>query len=318
MGLMKLEPAFKDYIWGGHRLVEEYGKKYDGDVLAESWELSCHPDGPSVIANGPYAGRTLREYIDLEGKQVLGENCARFEDFPILIKLIDAKQSLSVQVHPDNRYAREHEHQYGKTEMWVIADAAPDAFLYYGVRREISKEEFARRVRDNTLTEVLNKVPVQRGDVLFIESGTIHAIGENILVAEIQQNSNVTYRICDYGRIGKDGKPRELQLDKALDVSNLKPIARRKNFYPQLGDCDYFTVDRLNLDGERLSEAEGTVRNDSFLSILFLDGKGTISCGKEKLTFRKGESFLLTAGSGLYQVKGACDALVTSVRAGED
>ena len=215
MSVLKLLPAYKDYLWGGHRLVDEYNKEYDGDILAETWELSCHPDGPSRIANGRYAGKTLEEYIEAEGKGVLGTHCRRFRDFPILIKFIDAKQDLSVQVHPDNRYALKNEGQYGKTEMWYVVDAGEDATLYYGFKEEISKEEFAERIENDTVLDVLNKVPVQKGDVLFIESGTIHAIGADILIAEIQQNSNVTYRVYDYGRVGKDGKKRDLHIEKA-------------------------------------------------------------------------------------------------------
>ena len=180
----------------------EYGKEYEGDVLAETWELSCHPDGPSYIMNGAYQGKTLQEYIDGEGKEVLGTHCRRFRDFPILTKFIDAKDNLSIQVHPDNRYALKNEGQYGKTEMWYVMDAGEGAYLYYGFRQEISREEFERRIKEDTLLEVLNAVPVQKGDVLFIESGTIHAIGKDILIAEIQQNSNVTYRVYDYGRVG--------------------------------------------------------------------------------------------------------------------
>lgn len=186
MSILKLKPSCKDYLWGGHRLAEEYGVKYDGEVLAEAWELSCHSDGPSYIANGMYAGKTLQEYIDIKGKEVLELNCRRFRDFPILTKFIDAKQSLSVQVHPSNRYALKNEDQYGKTEMWYVMDADPGAYLYYGFKTEISKEEFAKRIEEDTLLEVLNAVPVQKGDVLFIESGTIHAIGAGILIAEIQ------------------------------------------------------------------------------------------------------------------------------------
>ena len=178
MAILKLKPACKDYLWGGHRLADEFGIEYDGDILAEAWELSCHPDGPSIIVNGEYAGRTLKEYIDEKGMEVLGENCRRFREFPILTKFIDARDNLSVQVHPNNRYALKHEGQYGKTEMWYVLDAIPGSFLYYGFREEITREEFAKRIQENTLLEVLNAVPVKKGDVLFIESGTLHAIGE--------------------------------------------------------------------------------------------------------------------------------------------
>ena len=135
MAILKLAPSFKDYIWGGRRLIEEYHKPYDGDILAESWEVSCHPDGPSFVTNGEYAGKTLQEYIDLAGKEVLGTNCRRFDEFPVLIKFIDAKDNLSIQVHPDNAYALKNEHQYGKTEMWYVVDCEEGAYLYYGFNR---------------------------------------------------------------------------------------------------------------------------------------------------------------------------------------
>lgn len=313
MSVFKLRPSCKDYLWGGHRLVEEYGKEYEGEILAETWELSCHPDGPSTIVNGAYAGKTLEEYIEEAGKEVLGKNCRRFRDFPILIKFIDAKQNLSIQVHPDNRYALKNEGQYGKTEMWYVMDAGKDAFLYYGFKKEISKEEFARRIQEDTLLEVLNAVPVQKGDVLFIESGTIHAIGEDILIAEIQQNSNVTYRVYDYGRVGKDGKKRDLHIEKALAVTNCVPLIKSKSSYPHVADCDYFTVDKLNLDGQMMRRMEGYVSEESFVSILILDGEGTVSCGDE-VTYKKGDSLFLPAGSGTYVIEGNCDALITTIR----
>ncbi|MEY8411020.1 type I phosphomannose isomerase catalytic subunit [Lachnospiraceae bacterium 62-26] len=314
MSILKLKPSCKDYLWGGSRLVEEYGKEYDGEVLAETWELSCHPDGPSVIRNGKYTGRTLSEYIEREGKDVLGTHCRRFRDFPILTKFIDAKDNLSIQVHPDNRYALKNEGQYGKTEMWYVMDAGKEAFLYYGFKKEISREEFARRIQEDTLLEVLNAVPVQKGDVLFIESGTIHAIGKNILIAEIQQNSNVTYRVYDYGRVGKDGKKRDLHIEKALAVTNRIPIVKDNSSYPHVADCDYFTVDKLNLDGKVMRELTGEVSEESFASILMLDGEGIIENEGETLGYKKGDSFLLSAGSGKYTIKGTCDALITTIR----
>ena len=313
MALLKLSPSFKDYIWGGHRLVEEYNKQYAGDVLAESWELSCHPDGPSWIVNGAYAGKTLSEYIEEEGKEVLGTNCSHFEDFPILIKFIDAKESLSVQVHPDNAYALEHEGQYGKTEMWYVMDCKEGAFLYYGFEREVSREELARRIEEDTLLEVLHKVSVQKGDILFIEAGTTHAIGKDIVIAEIQQNSNVTYRVYDYGRVGKDGKKRELHIDKAIAVTNRTPMLRSKSFLPHVGQSDYFTVDKLYLDGTTMKKMTGLVTKESFASIIFMEGAGTIRCGEEALAFQKGDSFFLSADSGSYEVEGTCQALITTV-----
>lgn len=315
MALLQLAPSYKDYIWGGHRLVEEYNKKYAGPVLAESWELSCHPDGPSVLMNGAYEGKTLREYIDREGKEVLGTNCTRFEDFPVLIKFIDAKDNLSIQVHPDNEYALKTEGQYGKTEMWYIMDCEEGAFLYYGFNREISKEEFEERIRQDTLLEVLNAVPVKKGDVFFIEAGTIHAIGKNIVIAEIQQNSNVTYRVYDYGRVGADGKKRELHVEKALEVTKRMPVAEIQPPHPHIASCDYFIVDRLILDGKEMNQSKGQVGAESFASILFMDGEGTISCQGDTLPYKKGDSFFLSAGSGEYEISGSCEALVTTIGA---
>ena len=312
--ILKLKPACKDYLWGGHRLADEYGVEYDGKILAEAWELSCHPDGPSTIINGKYAGKTLQEYIDAEGREVLGTHCRRFREFPILTKFIDAKDNLSIQVHPSNSFALQNEGQYGKTEMWYIIDAEPNAFLYYGFKQEISKDEFAQRIKDNTLLEVLNAVPVNKGDALFIESGTLHAIGKGILIAEIQQNSNVTYRVYDYGRVEADGKKRDLHIEKAIAVTNRVPIVKSGANYPHIADCDYFTVDKLNLDGDLTYRVQGTVKNKSFLSILILDGSGTISNQGEKLEYKKGDSLFLPANSGDWQIEGTCDALLTTIR----
>lgn len=178
MAILKLQPACRETIWGGQRLRKDYHMQYEGANIAEAWMLSCHPSAPSMIENGIYAGKTLQQYLDAEGPQVLGSFGMLFHPFPILIKLIDAAQPLSIQVHPSNFYAINREHQYGKTEMWYVVDAEPGAFLYYGFRQPITREEFARRIEDNTLPEVLNAVPVCKGDCFYIPSGTVHAIGK--------------------------------------------------------------------------------------------------------------------------------------------
>ncbi len=314
MAIFKLEPAFKDYIWGGTRLRDEYGKKCGFDKVAESWELSCHKDGPSVVAEGEDKGLTLREYIEKHGREVLGTDCEAFEDFPILIKLIDAKDNLSVQVHPDNDYAQRVEGEYGKTEMWYVVDCDEGAELLYGFKHEISKEEFAERIADNTLLDVTNNVPVHKGDVFFIKAGTLHAIGKGILIAEIQQNSNTTYRIYDYGRVGKDGKPRELHVEKAKDVTKLAPAEK----YPEtpvenfegydrklMASCDYFTTYVLNVEGKAQLTADGK----SFNSLLILDGEVTV--GDVKAV--KGDSVFVTAGTGDYTVEGKAQLVLTTV-----
>lgn len=313
MAILKLTPAGKDYLWGGTKLMTDFGKKYDGEKLAETWELSCHPDGPSRIENGAFAGKTLAEYIESNGKGVLGSRGAAFENFPVLIKFIDAKKDLSIQVHPSDDYALKNENQYGKTEMWYVVDCEEGASLYFGFSKQVDEKEFRERIENNTLPEVLNKVQVKKGDVFFIESGTIHAIGAGIVIAEIQQNSNVTYRVYDYGRVDKDGKQRELHVDKAIKVTNTVPMTCQKSFAPHLGSCKYFTVDKLVMDGSHVKKVSGSVDNTSFLSILILDGSGTVKTAEESIAFKKGDSLFITAGTGDYEIEGTCDALLTTV-----
>ena len=178
--MLKLKPALKDYLWGGTKLKTDFGFQSDKDIVAEGWMLSCHKDGESIVENGEYKGKTLSEVIELCGKDVLGKDCEKFDFFPILIKLIDAKKDLSVQVHPDNEYAMRVEGEYGKTECWYILDCDEGAELIYGFNREISSEEFKKRIENNTFLEVVNKVKVHKGDMFFIEAGTLHAIGSGI------------------------------------------------------------------------------------------------------------------------------------------
>ena len=320
MSIIKLTAHCTDYIWGGNRLREEYGKTLDSDKIAESWELSCHKDGQSVVATGEHAGKTLPQYIEAKGNGVLGTNCARFEYFPILIKLIDAKDNLSVQVHPDNDYAMRVEGEYGKTEMWYIVDCNEGAELLYGFKHEISKEEFAERIQNNTLLEVTNNVPVHKGDVFFIEAGTLHAIGKGILIAEIQQNSNTTYRIYDYGRVGADGKPRPLHIEKACEVTELTPpkYPTTAQGAPEaidggtktlLRSCEYFNVNKLELSGT----SKLTASEKSFNSLLVLDGECTISANGESVTAAKGDSVFVDAGTGEYTISGKAEVIISDI-----
>lgn len=317
MSVIKLKPAFKDYIWGGTRLRDDFGKDCDFEKVAESWELSCHKDGNSIVASGGYAGMTLTEYIEKAGRSVLGTDCEKFDSFPILIKLIDAKDNLSVQVHPNNEYAQRVEGEYGKTEMWYVVDCDEGAELLYGFKHEITKEEFANRIADNTLLEVTNAVPVQKGDVFFIEAGTLHAIGKGILIAEIQQNSNTTYRIYDYGRVGNDGKPRELHVEKAKDVTVLGPAkqypetpAEEKDGYKikLLSSCEYFTAYRVDVESKAVLEAD----EKSFNSILVLEGEPEI-IADDIVKAKKGDSIFISAGTGKYTVEGKCRFVLTKV-----
>ena len=317
---MKLTAPLKDYIWGGTKLKTEFGKQTDLDKVSESWELACHKDGMSIIANGDAAGMTLGDYIKGEGREVLGRRGQAFPYFPLLIKLIDAKDNLSVQVHPDNDYAMRVEGEYGKTEMWYIVDAEPGASLIYGFKSAISKEEFERRIADNTLLEVCNQVPVHKGDVFFIDAGTLHAIGKGILICEIQQNSNTTYRVYDYGRVGKDGKPRELHVAKAIDVTNLtpparptKPLAKLEIFacadVELLAQCEYFTTYHFNLNGTcHLRAGE-----ESFHSITVLEGGMELAAATGRIYLQKGKTVFLPAGLGSYQVIGQAEFILSHV-----
>ena len=311
MAMLKLNPAGKDYLWGGTRLITEYNKPFVWDKLAETWELSCHPDGPSTIAEGEFAGKTLSEYIEVKGKTILGTKCQNMKYFPLLIKFIDAKKDLSIQVHPSDEYALKYEGQYGKTEVWYIMDCEPDAFIYYGFKQSISKEEFAQRIQNNTLLEVLNKVQVKKGDVYFIEPGTIHSIGSGNLIVEIQQNSNVTYRVYDYGRMGTDGKQRELHIDKAKAVTKCITPKKDYDFGSHMVSCEYFTVDKFKLaQGVKVS---GNVDSTSFASLLILSGMGTIRAAGEILEVKKGDSIFVEAATGAFEVEGAMEMLVTRV-----
>lgn len=318
----KLIPPVKDYIWGGTRLRDEYGKKSSSERLAESWELSCHKDGTSIISGGKYDGMFLADFIN-EHPETIGENCRNFEYFPVLIKLIDAHDNLSVQVHPDNEYALEHEGEYGKTEMWYIVDCEPDSEIIYGFKEEISKEDFRNAIENNTLLEKVNHVHVKKGDVFFIKSGTLHAIGKGILIAEIQQNSNTTYRVYDYGRKGADGKPRELHIEKALDVADTCPPENvnqndRKIEYTDnsctelLSKCRYFTVCK---DTVTLENKFHTNKN-SFTHILVIDGEGTLYSSEDNFSynmkFRKGESIFIPAGIK-WIINGKCSIIYTVI-----
>lgn len=318
--ILKLKPALKDYIWGGQKLKTDFGFQSDMDIVAEGWMLSCHKDGENIVENGEFAGKTLSETLDKLGKETLGKHAQRFDRFPILIKLIDAKNDLSVQVHPDNEYAQRVENEYGKTECWYILDCDPGAELIYGFKKEISNEEFRRRVEDNTFLDVVNKVKVHKGDLFFIESGTLHAIGKGILLAEIQKNSNVTYRVYDYGRLGADGKPRQLHTEKAIAVTHCVPPTRdakpegemeKYDGYTKqlLTSCDLFTVWNIDIK----CNYEAVADENSFVSLVVADGSGEITCGEDTMPAKKGDSFFIPANAGKFSLDGNLQVIETRV-----
>lgn len=316
--MVKLSPAFKDYLWGGTKLKTDFNKKSDFEKVAESWELSTHKDGESIISNGEYKGKTLSEFINLSKEDILGKNALSFNFFPILIKFIDALDNLSIQVHPDDDYALKNEGEYGKTEMWYILDCEDDAFLYYGFKKEVTKEEFEKSIKENTLLDILNKVNVKKGDVFFIKSGTVHAIGKGIVICEVQQNSNTTYRVYDYNRKDKNGITRPLHVEKALEVSSL---TAPENFMSEkalksdnctqrvLSECKYFKVRKIDFYGEEKIE----ITKDSFHSVIVTDGSGEIIAGNEKFEMKKGESIFIPAGHDNFIVKGNVEIILSYV-----
>ncbi len=315
MYIMKLKPALKDNIWGGAKLKNDYNFKTDLKIIAEAWTLSCHKDGENIIENGEFKGSSFTDYINAH-KTVLGKKAEKYDDFPILIKLIDAKNDLSIQVHPNDEYAKKYENEFGKTEMWYVVDAEKDAKLIYGFKEKISKEDFKNAIENNTLLDVLNIVNVKPGDVFFIEAGTVHAIGKGVFIAEIQQNSNSTYRVYDYNRLGNDGKPRELHIQKALDTAVTEPPKSKTTAESQpekienatkqlLKQCDLFTVYSYEIDGKINLFAD----ENSFINILVIDGNGKI----DDMEFKKGDSFFIPSSFGNFEIDAKAKLLVTSL-----
>lgn len=286
-----LKPAVKDYLWGGTRLTQQYGVQTDLPIAAEAWVLSCHENGHSTVQNGEMAGRTLARALSLWNQTPPD----------ILVKLIDARDRLSLQVHPDDTYAAEHHQSRGKTEMWYVLDAEPDAELICGFERAMSTQDFAAHIQNGTADAAVAHIPVHPGDVFFIPPGTVHAIGAGILLAEVQQNSDVTYRVWDWGRVGADGMPRQLHVEQALAVSQTLPYALP---YGQVGErrqigggslrilaeCPYFSTYELTLDGTAAIPAD-------IRGLLCIGGNATLTAqGCQDLSLSPGACIYLPTG----------------------
>jgi len=313
--------------------------------IGESWELSAHPDGQSVIASGTFAGMYFGEFIEKYGEEVVCWKSSSLDRFPVLIKFIDAKNALSIQIHPDDDYALENENEFGKNEMWYVVDCEPGAYLYCGLKQDSSKEEIRERIENNTITEILNKIEVHKGDCVMVKAGTIHAIGAGILICEIQQNSNCTYRMYDYDRRDKFGNRRELHISKAIDVVDVKkykPFVSGNSDVPEgaelLVSCKYFECYKYvlgesvytddssdkdicnNYDGNSDIVAKPatdkiniSVDTMSFRSIIVIEGSGKITVGENEMDYRAGDSFFVTAGEKVVSVEGTRVIIVTKV-----
>ncbi|MBQ1382653.1 MAG: mannose-6-phosphate isomerase, class I [Solobacterium sp.] len=301
-----LKPAYKDYLWGGDALKKEYGKDTDCTPLAESWECSTHPDGPSTVDSGAFKGIPLSDLVQ-RYPDLLGTHPARKGELPVLIKFIDAKQDLSVQVHPDDDYARIHEHgSLGKNEMWYVLSAGPDAQIIYGFAHDTEKEEIQAALQEGTLMKHVRRIPVRTNDVFFIPAGTVHAIGRGTVVAEIQESSNLTYRMYDYDRTDDQGRKRELHTDKALEVldyhgtDDVRQPMRVLRYRPGCASellvrCRYFQTERILLNSP--GGIEQKTDSASFEVLLCVEGSGELCWENSRIAFRKGQCIFVPADS---------------------
>ena len=313
--LIRLSPAFKDNLWGGTKLRDIYGMKCDYDIIAEAWMMSAHKAGQSILASGDYRGMYFGDYIKGAGKEVLGWKCSPLQNFPLLAKFIDAKDALSVQVHPNDDYALERENDYGKNEMWYVMDAEPGAGLYVGFNRDVSAEEVERRIAENTIMEVLNFFETKPGDVYYIPAGTVHAIGGGNLICEIQQSSNCTYRLYDFDRRDKFGNPRELHVKKALDVLNFNKYvpAEFEKEEDEAGTtvtrCKYFQVTVYEVE----DHTEVAMDTSKFTSVICMRGEGTISFCGSSLDVKAGDSVFVPAMEGILSADGKMTLILSHV-----
>lgn len=315
-------PIFKDKMWGGDKLKTLLDKAIDSETIGESWEIAAHPNGMSTVTNGPLKGKTLETLIKEYGKAVMGSRMGNVEKFPLLLKVIDAKDMLSVQVHPEDDYANVHENgEYGKNEAWYILDAEEGATLVAGLKEGTTKEEFKKALDDGQLETVLNEIEVKAGDVINIPAGFVHAIGKGIVIAEIQQNSDTTYRVYDWMRADADGNYRELHVDKAMDVIDFEgkiPTEILQAQMEEYGGCmkksyidnNYFTLDALEIH----SHYSVFNKVDNFELYFCVEGEGKILWENESHTILKGESFMIPAAMKNYRIEGDLTVLKMSNR----
>lgn len=306
---LKFHPILKERLWGGTKLKEVLGKPIESDITGESWELSGVKGDISEVANGPLAGTSLEDLIAKQPEAVLGKSVVeRFgNEFPILIKFIDAKQDLSIQLHPNDKLAKERHNSFGKTEMWYIMDADPGAKLIVGFNKDVEKTEYVESLERGTLLDLMNYEEVEEGDTFFINTGKIHAIGAGVLLAEIQQTSDVTYRVFDFNRKDKDGNLRELHTGLAVDAIDYEMKDDFKVGYPNakdtvndMVDCPYFKTNFLELTKNMNQDLS---QRDSFTIYMCVGGKATISNDWGSANIRKGETILLPASSTFVEIE---------------
>ena len=321
---LKFKNIFKSVVWGGEKIAPFKGVNTQQKNIGESWELSGVKGNESIVAEGPLAGRTITSLAEEYKGALLGEKvyAATGTEFPLLIKFIDARDDLSIQVHPDDALAAErHNGSKGKTEMWYVVQADEKAHLMSGLSKEITPEEYAAKVADNTITDVLHDYDVHAGDVFFLPAGRIHSIGKGCFIAEIQQTSDITYRIYDFGRLGLDGKPRELhtELSKAaIDYTVLPdyktPYQSIKNQENEIVSCKYFTTSLYELDKEVTKDMRGL---DSFVIAICVEGSGSLTDSEGNVvSLRQGETVLIPACSRSFTLlpEGSMKVLTSYIR----
>ena len=298
----KLIPAYQFYPWGGKRLKADYGKSCEEDIIAESWELSCHEDGLTKLAE---TGELLCNYVK-RSPDVLGKRFESAETFPIMVKLIDAAKNLSLQVHPDDAYSMKNERQLGKTEWWYVVDCDPGAYILYGLKRDVAPDELEASLKLGTVAGLMNKVSVHKGDSFLIEAGTLHAVGAGCLIAEVQENSNITYRVFDYGRKNESGKSRQLHIKQATEVADHNKLDVRQQEDIHLAQCDYFTVDSFEISGSAMF----SVPEETFAHILVTEGRVSVNA-QESFDARQGDSFFAESSTKDIELYGKGTVLIT-------
>jgi len=304
---IKFDPILKDKIWGGSKLTEKLNKVSDLNNLGESWEISDVDGDTSIVSNGSLKGKSLQELLVRFGADILGQkNHETFGNkFPLLIKFIDAKQDLSIQLHPNDQLAAERHNSFGKTEMWYVMQADDDANLIVGFNKKVTPQEYLKHLEDKTLTKILNFEEVKEGDTYFIEVGRVHAIGAGVMLAEIQQTSDITYRVYDWDRVDDEGNARELHNDLAIDAidfnmeDNFKvDYAKDTNVSNLMVDCPYFKTSFLDLD----QPVKKKNVKDSFYIYMCVDGTAEIETDNYALNVSKGETVLVPASIKSYRI----------------
>jgi mannose-6-phosphate isomerase len=305
---LMFQPILKDKIWGGEKLHQHFNKDSKSSQLGETWEVSTVPGDISVVSNGDLKGESLQELLNIYKADFLGENnFKRFgEQFPLLIKFIDAKQDLSIQLHPNDELAKTRHNSFGKTEMWYVMQADKDANLIVGFNKDVDKEIYLKHLKDNSLTKILNFDKVKEGDAYFIEAGRVHAIGAGVLLAEIQQTSDVTYRVYDWDRVDTDGNERELHNDIAIDAFDFEmkddfrvSYEKHKNTSNEMVSCPFFITNFIEMDTNLKKENT----QDSFMIYMCLDGEVEVTTDNSTTIISKGETVLIPAAVKSYNLK---------------